>query len=313
MSVSSLRFNRSHSIGRSPERSPERSHGIGGSSSALRQGSPGIGPSSTALRQSIDQQVRSRMPSWMSQMSQDSFSPSRARPPVDLSGGLGSGGLGSGGLSTPSPTQQVDGTNGVSPATPRAVPPVGGVEETTTPSTGERYDVPYINQMSSDGWEDDWNASSNCGPTTMAMIAKGFGLGQGTSDGAMVNQLANSIGMGSEGVGYTGMQAMGEQLGLSSEVNAGSDVDWIRQQLEQGNMVAANGDRSVTLQNEDTPYASGSMGGGHWIAVTGMTPEGNFIVKDPSTTCRELTPDELSRFLATNDHGGYSVSYRPPA
>jgi hypothetical protein len=274
------------------------------------------------LRNRIEQAVQARIVPRSSQVgrteqthpshpwaARDMFSPAPTqRPLVDLSGGSGSmapsggtlsrGGSGSTGAPAMNAVALVDGAS--MPAAAQG-------------TSGERYPVPYINQMNSDGWEDDWNALSNCGPTTLAMIAKGFGMGEGMSDGALVNELASSIGMGSEGVGYAGMQAMGEHLGLTSEANAGSDVEWIRQQLEAGNLVAANGDRSVTLENEQPPYASGTAGGGHWIAVTGMTPEGNFIVKDPSTTCRELTPDELSRFLAANEaHGGYSVAYHPP-
>lgn len=174
------------------------------------------------------------------------------------------------------------------------------------------YDVPYISQMSSEGSEDDWNASSNCGPTSMAMIARAFGLGDGMSDGTLVNSLGRSAGVGSAGVGYAGMMTMAGSLGLETSSNPGSDVRWIEQQLAQGNLVAANGNRSVTLQNESPPGASGSASGGHWIVVTGMTPDGNFRVQDPSTTCRVLTPSELSRFLAANSHGGYAVSVSQP-
>ncbi|MFP2905629.1 glucosaminidase domain-containing protein [Pyxidicoccus sp. 3LFB2] len=200
---------------------------------------------------------------------------------------------------TPPPGTNAPGTNGT--------PPPGGA-----PVQGEGYPVPYISQMSSQGGEDDWNASSNCGPTTLAMIAKGFGLGEGMSDGAFINQLANSIGMGAEGTGYDGIESMAAQLGLRTETNPGTDVGWIRSQLEAGNLVAVNGNRSVTAANEQPPFASGSAAGGHWIAVTGMTPEGNFIVKDPSTTCKELTPAELERFLAEHQYGGFAVAVQPP-
>ncbi|WP_426754008.1 glucosaminidase domain-containing protein [Myxococcus sp. Y35] len=199
------------------------------------------------------------------------------------------------------------------PSTPGTAAPGTPGGPGATPSTpGERYPVPYINQINSEGTEDDWNRFSNCGPTTLAMIAKGFGLGGGLSDGAFINQLANSIGMGAEGTGYVGMEQMAANLGLQTETRAGSDVGWIRQQLEAGNLVAVNGESSVMLANEQPPYASGNFSGGHWIAVTGMTPEGNFIVKDPSSTCRELTPDQLERFLASHHAGGFATAIQPP-
>ncbi|WP_228556990.1 C39 family peptidase, partial [Myxococcus sp. AB025B] len=177
---------------------------------------------------------------------------------------------------------------------------------------GEMYPVPYINQITSEGTEDDWNRNSNCGPTTMAMILKGYGFGGGLSDGAFINQLANSIGMGAEGTGYVGIEQMATNMGLTSETHAGSDVSWIQQQLAAGNLVAVNGESSVMLANEQPPYASGNFSGGHWIAVTGMTPEGNFIVHDPSSTCRELTPEQLSRFLAEHHAGGFATAIHPP-
>jgi|GEM_PF-2289148 len=199
------------------------------------------------------------------------------------------------------------------PPSPGTAAPGAPARPGSTPSTpGERYPVPYINQVTSEGTEDDWNRFSNCGPTTLAMIARGFGLGGGMSDGAFINQLANSIGMGAEGTGYVGIEQMAANLGLESETHAGSDVGWIRQQLEAGNLVAVNGESSVMLANEKPPYASGNFSGGHWIAVTGMTPEGNFIVKDPSSTCRELTPDQLERFLASHHAGGFATAIHPP-
>ncbi|MCP3163692.1 C39 family peptidase [Myxococcus qinghaiensis] len=208
------------------------------------------------------------------------------------------------------------------PTSPEGVPAPGVPPQDSAPTPGstpqspatpgERYPVPYINQINSEGAEDDWNRFSNCGPTTMAMILKGFGLGAGMSDGAFINQLANSIGMGAEGTGYVGIEQMAANQGLTSETRAGSDTAWIQQQLEAGNLVAVNGESSVMLANEQPPNASGNFSGGHWIAVTGMTPEGNFIVHDPSSTCRVLTPDQLSRFLAEHHAGGFATAIRPP-
>lgn len=198
------------------------------------------------------------------------------------------------------------------PAPPRGSPGVTPRPDAPRGASGERYDVPYISQMSSEGTEDDWNAASNCGPTSMAMIARAFGFGDGMSDGALVNMLGGFAGVGADGVGYTGIMTMAASLGLDTTYNPGADTDWIAAQLEQGNLVAANGDRAVTLQNESPPWASGTATGGHWIVVTGMTPDGNFLVQDPSTTCRVLTPAELSRFLASNSNGGYAVSVSPP-
>ncbi|WP_158626463.1 MULTISPECIES: C39 family peptidase [Corallococcus] len=198
------------------------------------------------------------------------------------------------------------------PGTPQAGGPVAPGSPGGTARPGERYPVPSIKQMSSEGTEDDWNQQSNCGPTTMAMILKGYGIGTDQSDGAFINQLGQGVGITSAGVGYADIQRMASNNGLSSEVNPGTDVGWIEQQLASGNMVAVNGESHVMLQNESPPFTSGSFSGGHWIAVTGMTPEGNFIVHDPSSTVTELTPAELQRFLGEHQYGGYSVSIHPP-
>ncbi|WP_174461882.1 C39 family peptidase [Myxococcus sp. CA056] len=219
-------------------------------------------------------------------------------------------------LQVPAPPTPTDGPPPSVPTQDSAPTPGATPTPGSTPSTpsapGERYPVPYINQISSEGTEDDWNRFSNCGPTTLAMILKGYGLGEGLSDGAFINQLANSIGMGAEGTGYVGIEQMAANQGLTSETHAGSDTAWIQQQLEAGNLVAVNGESSVMLANEQPPNASGTFSGGHWIAVTGMTPEGNFIVHDPSSTCRELTPDQLSRFLAEHHAGGFATAIHPP-
>ncbi len=214
-------------------------------------------------------------------------------------------------------TLQVPAAPGTSvPPTPGKGLP-GGVPgfpggSTPAPASGEQYPVPFIEQMNSRGTEDDWNAQSNCGPTTLAMIARGFGLGGGQSDGALINQLARSIGMGAEGTGWTGIEQMAAGLGLEAQTKPGTDVSWIRQQLEAGQLVAANGDRAVTLACEQPPHRSGHATGGHWIAVTGLTPEGNFLVRDPSTTCRELTPAQLQQFLGANSNGGFATAIQPP-
>lgn len=204
---------------------------------------------------------------------------------------------------------------GATSSTPTS-PAIEAVEQgegpAVTPSSPGVGEVPYISQMASEGTEDDWNASSNCGPTSMAMIARAFGFGEGMSDGALVNSLGNSAGVGAAGTGYAGIMTMASSLGLESQSNPGSNVAWIDEQLAQGNLVAANGNRSVTLENESPPYASGTASGGHWIVVCGKTADGNYIVKDPSTTCSVLTPAELSRFLSSNAHGGYAVSVSPP-
>jgi hypothetical protein len=169
--------------------------------------------------------------------------------------------------------------------------------------------VPYISQMSSEGSADDWNAASNCGPTTMAMIAKGLGFGRNMQDGDLINHFCQVAGVGADGTGYDGIATMARSCGFSAQAQGAPSAEWVRSQLAQGKLVAANGNRSVTLQYEQPPYASGSATGGHWIAVVGVTEDGNFLVQDPSTTCKVLTPAQLEAFFSAHGgDGGWAVA-----
>lgn len=180
--------------------------------------------------------------------------------------------------------------------------------EVPKPKPVVKDEVPYINQLTSDGWEDNWNAQSNCGPTTMAMIAKAFGFGRQWGDGYLVNWLGGKAGVGAQGVGWDGVKTMASAAGLSSTHRAGNDTQWILAELQAGRLVAANGDRSVCMQNGGNPDTWGYGGGGHWIAVVGFA-NGKFKVLDPSSDCRELTPSELKRFFDTRvPDGGHMVS-----
>ena len=205
------------------------------------------------------------------------------------------------------------GSGAPSSGSPSSGSPTSGAKPSSgTPSDAngiQRWNVPYINQLTSDGSADDWNAQSNCGPTTMAMIAKGLGYGRGQIDGDLVNHFDQVAGVGSDGVGYDGIAQMAKSCGFSTKVQQAPTASWVKAQLAQGKLVAANGDRAVTLENENPPYASGSATGGHWIAVVGTTKDGNFLVEDPSTTCKELSPAELERFFrAHGDDGGWAVA-----
>jgi len=243
-----------------------------------QQGIPGDGARlDPATRTALDQ--ASQDPSYAAPSDAPSFWPSPAA------------------VSAPAST-----ASGARTSAPSATPAVPGGD-------GGRYPVPYINQMSSDGSADDWNASSNCGPTTMAMIAKGLGFGRDMQDGSLVNHFDQVAGVGAAGVGADGIQTMASSCGFSASVQGAPTAEWVRQQLADGKLVAANGDRAVTLQYEQPPYASGSATGGHWIAVVGVTADGNFLVQDPSTTCKVLTPAQLEQFFrAHGDDGGYAVA-----
>jgi uncharacterized protein YraI len=169
--------------------------------------------------------------------------------------------------------------------------------------------VPYINQMSSSGSADDWNRFSNCGPTTMAMIARAFGYRSDLSDGSLVNHLGNSAGVGADGAGYDKIATMARTMGKQPTVKTGANASWVKSQLAGGRLVAINGNRVVTLKYDGDSTTSGSGTQGHWIVGAGLTAAGDILVKDPSVPgVRSLTPAQLDEFITTNYNGNNAVA-----
>lgn len=169
--------------------------------------------------------------------------------------------------------------------------------------------VPYISQMSSNGTADDWNRLSNCGPATMAMIARAFGFRSDLSDGSLVNLLGNSAGVGAAGAGYDKLATMARTMGKQPTVKTGADAAWVKSQLAAGRLVAINGNRVVTLKYDGDSTTSGSATQGHWIVGAGITSAGDILVKDPSVPgVRSLTPAQLNEFITTNYNGNNAVA-----
>lgn len=163
--------------------------------------------------------------------------------------------------------------------------------------------VPYISQFITR------IPGSFCGPTSVGMIARAFGKLSGFSDAAACNWLADQANVGFEGTGWPGVQTMARAAGLQvSDPMFGSDLGWVDRQLAAGKLVAANGDRSVTLANSSS---RDGIGGGHWIVVTGKDASGNYLVQDPSTDCKRLSPAELARYFYTREGDGVAVAISP--
>lgn len=180
------------------------------------------------------------------------------------------------------------------------------VIEAKTPAT-QGVEVRNISQLFSDGTEDDWNRNANCGPATTAMIAKAFGFHRNDwSDGKLVNWLASQGGVGGDGAGWGQVQQMAQSVGLKvSNPMYGDDLEWVKAQLKAGKLVAANGNRGVTLDHSS--YTDG-VTGGHWIVIKGVDANGNFLVEDPSTDCKSLSPSEMRRYFDSRDGGGVAVA-----
>lgn len=166
--------------------------------------------------------------------------------------------------------------------------------------------VPYINQYHPAGAANGYtNGPSNCGPTSMAMIARAFGYGNGMSDAKLINHLGRIGGTTSAGSSVNGIAAMAHAMGKNAQIRGpGANVEWIAQQLKAGKYVVANGDYYAM-----PPHANGAKTSGHYVTVAGMDKSGNFIVRDPADQrVSTITPQQLASFIRSNPNGGYQIA-----
>ncbi|MCP3138342.1 C39 family peptidase [Pyxidicoccus xibeiensis] len=168
-------------------------------------------------------------------------------------------------------------------------------------------EVPYINQYHPAGEENGYsNGKANCGPTSMAMIARSLGYGSEMTDAELITHLNEVDGKMTGGTDVEAIGKMAEKMGLESEQRGPrADVDWIADQLKQGKLVVANGDVHSLGPNKD-PNVKPS---GHYVVVTGMDEQGNFLVKDPAQPeVNTVPPEELETFINKNPNGGYQFA-----
>lgn len=147
--------------------------------------------------------------------------------------------------------------------------------------------VPYISQLNPAGAENGYrNGPSNCGPTSMAMVARAFGLHPEMTDAQLINFLGDGVGTDGNGTNHNGIIGMANNLGLPvTQAGLGGDADFIRSQLEAGKLVVVNGNFGL---------------GGHYVTVTGIDANGNFLVNDPYEGPRVITPSEMEGYQNAN-------------
>ena len=195
----------------------------------------------------------------------------------------------------PDLTGGVDGSNGAAGTTA-----VGGQ------STGAG-NVPWISQYNPSGAQNGYsNGPANCGPTSMAMIARSLGKGDGMTDAQLINHLGQVGGTTADGSSVNGIVAMAQDIGANAEIHGPhADMNWIDQQLASGGKIVANGDYYA-----EPGHASGGRQSGHYLVVDGKNADGTYSIKDPADGSEtRMTAAELARFINSNPvNGGYCVS-----
>ena len=185
----------------------------------------------------------------------------------------------------------------------------GGAAVSKPSSTSKAGSVPYINQYSPAGNNGSyWNGPANCGPTSMAMIARAFGYGKSMGDAALINHLGRMGGTSGNGTNVSGIAAMARGIGKSAVTKGpGAHIDWIASELRAGKLVVANGDYHAMY-----PHINNSRTGGHYVAVIGLDNQGRFLVHDPAWKNGgapiALTGAQLATFIRANPNGGWQIS-----
>ena len=219
------------------------------------------------------------------------------------------------GVSTPSGDSFVPSTSsssGKPELNPSSTAPTTGTTETTATtavnnnSPVDASKVPFISQFNPDGKDGSYtNGAANCGPTSMAEVARAFGYGQDMTDAQLINQLGSAGGTSEDGTMVSGINAMAQTIGKNCDTQGpGADTDWIADQLKSGKMVVANLDYFATPGHQNESQSSG-----HYVAVAGMDDSGNFIVRDPADqNVTTLTAEQLSYAISQNPNGGYQFA-----
>ena len=138
-------------------------------------------------------------------------------------------------------------------------------------------ETPYINQMHPGGADQSYlNGAHNCAPTSLAMIAEHFGLGQGETDAQFITELMKDAGTTGQGTTVEGIEAAVTELGLQQTVKRAPEdpptMDWLREQLAAGKEIEVCG---MAMDRNGFPA------GGHAMVLLGVDAQGNFIVNDP--------------------------------
>jgi peptidase C39-like protein len=171
--------------------------------------------------------------------------------------------------------------------------------------------VPLINQLAPSGDDGSYfNSQANCGPTSMAMVARAVGYGNNLTDAQLIMDMYNKCGtQGGNGTPVDGIAQGANAIGLDATTYSSSaGVEKMAEEIRNGKMVVANGDYYAL----PAPGRWNNADGGHYVVVTGMDGAGNFLVNDPAGGLKlTLTPQQMAQYLRENPNGGYFTAVGP--
>ncbi len=173
--------------------------------------------------------------------------------------------------------------------------------------------APVISQTYPRGRTPSYRGQSRCGPASMAMVARGFHLRARLSDAALIDSLDRiDDGQVNRATAPAGIVRMAAALRLRAIVHRGFDAAWVRRVLRRGGLVVALGRPRYLPPSE-------AHTGGHYVAIVGLSPHGEFIVNDPyrATSRRgrryRVADKTLASFVRHKPNGRLFAIQRPAA
>jgi Peptidase_C39 like family len=160
--------------------------------------------------------------------------------------------------------------------------------------------VPHINQSWPAGAPSTYVDVGYCGPTSMAMVARAYGLGASLTDAELVLRLGRIADTPlNRGTDRFGLFRMASHLRLKSRDWDGQATHWMARHLELGHYVLAAGNPFVL-----PPFEKLAGYGEHFIVVDGMDHDGNFLMKNPwPDGVHTVAPRKMHQFLMTSIRG----------
>jgi hypothetical protein len=187
---------------------------------------------------------------------------------------------------------------------PSSVPGTAGLGTAASPLG--RGNIPHINQLNPNGAWRGYDGSKDCAPAVVAMLARAMGGGGNLSDADLIKQLGQGL-VGPDGTTPQNLAPMLERAGLpiAGKALAGRyENQDVARHLQKGHTLIAQ----VEARDERGTTSS------HYVAVQGMTPEGNYIISDPlADGPYELSPQQLrSRIRGAPPDGGMLIPVGAP-